>query len=167
MGSPMYSPDFEIHAFEANPLFNNGVFADYPKEANIHRVAASTYNGEIDVYINKDKRINIQGTSIYKDKITGNLDKDHPIKVPCIDFPLWIIDNFKSTDNIIVKSNIEGAEYPLFDKMVDDGTIHYINKLYLRRHWHKIGMTKEMDDKFMKKLQSIETLTIKGDYNFS
>lgn len=164
--SPLYRPDFEIHGFEANPLFNDSFFKNYPKGVIIHREAAWTENGTVEIFVNKDHRPSVQGTSVYKEKITGDLDREHPISVPCIDFSAWITKNFSIDDNIIVKSNIEGAEYPVFSKMIADGSIRYIKQLYLRRHWHKIGMPEQFDKQFMEKLLAIPSLTVKGDYDF-
>ena len=167
MASRLYSKDFEIHAFECNPVLRDSAFIDYPKGVMIYREAAWIFDGEIDFFVNKLKLQNVQGSSIYKEKTTGDLDKDHPVKIKCIDFSKWLIENFFKDDNIILKSNIEGAEYQLFPHLIKTGAIEYINRLHIRRHWHKIGLPEEIDKQFFEQLQSIKTLTLKTDYDFS
>jgi len=54
--------------------------------------------------------------------------------VECIDFSRWVLDNFKEDDHIIVKMDIEGAEFRVLVKMIHDGSINYINELYVE--WH-------------------------------
>ena len=167
MGSPLYSPDFELHAFEANPLFTHANFLCYDKKIKIHRVAAWISDGELDIFVNRQKRLNVQGTSVFKEKITGNLDRENPVSIKCINFDFWLRSNFAHDDNIIIKSNIEGAEYPLFSHLMDTGTINYINRLYLRLHWHKIGMKERENEIFMDRLRAVPKLTIKHEYNFN
>ena len=52
-----------------------------------------------------------------KEKKTGNIHARPPIKVNCIDFSKWILDNLVSTDRIILKLDIEGAEYEIIDSL--------------------------------------------------
>jgi FkbM family methyltransferase len=164
IASKLYSHDFQIHAFEANVLIS-GAFAGYPSGVTVHKCAASTIDGDLKLYINT-AHPSIQGSSIYREKITGDLDKDNPIVVPCIDFSKWIRESFSREDNIIIKSNIEGAEYGVFGKMIDDGSISFVKRLYLRLHWHKIGMAKEENDAFMARLRAVDGLHIQTDYEF-
>lgn len=166
MSSPLYSPDFEIHAFESNPLFTEQDFVFYPSGIIIHREAVGIVDGNIPMYVNKNHLRNIQGTSICRDKITGDLDSQNPIDVKCIDFARWLRESFAPEDNIIVKCNIEGAEYPLFDHFIKTGTIRYIKRLFLRVHWHKIGMQKADHDNFMFRLNMVDGLKIQHEYKF-
>lgn len=165
MASKSYSPGMELHAFEGNPIITQDIFDGYPSRVQIHRVLAWTFNGELDFFINGDQRV--QGCSVLPDKITGNLDVANPVRVPCIDFSKWIRDNFEPTDNIILKSNIEGAEYDLFEKMLSDGTAEYISKLFLRRHWHKCNIPESRDKKLVADLvKSSERIVVEFDYSF-
>jgi FkbM family methyltransferase len=163
MASKLYSPDFVIHAFEVSPVLPVSVFEHYPKGVIIHKSAAWTSAGELEFYVcptNKES----QGPSVFKEKTTGNLDKGHPVKVKCFDFSSWLKSKFAPTDNIIVKCNIEGAEYPIFRHLWEQGTIGYIKKLFLRTHWNKIGMPKEEHDEFMAILGT--AVEVHGNYDF-
>jgi FkbM family methyltransferase len=160
MMSRQYTPDFQIHAFEANPM----VPRRYPKGVIEHRCAAWIYDGSIRLYINWKKRKS-QCSSVYRNKTSGHLDKKHPLMVPCVDFSKWVKETFQETDNIIVKSDIEGAEYDVFQKMIVDGTIRYIKKIYMdERHWDRIGYSKEIDNAFMSALTA--KTEVHNDYRF-
>jgi len=164
MKSKLYSKDFVIHAFEVSPLLGPEVFAAYPKGVIVHKSAAWTSAGELEFFVCREKKES-QGPSLFKEKTTGNLDKGRPEKVKCFDFSAWIKTKFQPTDNIIVKCNIEGAEYPVFRKMILDGTIGYIKKLFLRVHWHKIGMDKDDHEQFMRQLREAG-IELHGEYDF-
>ena len=51
------------------------------------------------------------------------------LSVPMVDIPAWLKQHFKSTDIIIVKMDVEGAEHEILRKMAADGTLSWINVL--------------------------------------
>jgi hypothetical protein len=53
----------------------------------------------------------------------------------CIDFSSWIAGNFAESDYLIVKMDIEGSEYAVLDKMASDGTLGWVDELYVE--WHE------------------------------
>jgi FkbM family methyltransferase len=61
--------------------------------------------------------------------------------VPTMDFSRWILDNFDKDDYIILKMDIEGAEYAVIDKMDKDGSLEYIDEFYGELHGPKRGFT--------------------------
>ena len=60
----------------------------------------------------------------------------------------------------VVKVDIEGAEYDVLNKMINDGSIHYIKKLFVEFRWDKLNMVKEDHDNLINKLKNIKTLEI-------
>lgn len=56
--------------------------------------------------------------------------------VPAIDFSTWLKENVTPEDYVILKLDIEGAEYKVLRKMFNDGTIDLIDKLYIEFHDH-------------------------------
>ena len=56
------------------------------------------------------------------------------IIVEGIDFSSWIINNFTPDDFIIVKMDIEGSEYKVLPKMIEDGSMKYVNEIIVE--WH-------------------------------
>lgn len=135
--SSMYRPDFKIYAFECNNYLRQ---FDYGADVTVIHKAAWIYDGELNFYLSKKSPAAVQGSSVYKEKRTGNLDKKNPQKIACLDFSKWILHTFKKDDNIIVKMNIEGAEYDVLEKMVVDNTIDYIKTLFVQFHWQRIGI---------------------------
>ena len=63
------------------------------------------------------------------------LDLNNPIKVSCIDISEFL-NEFNNDDYIILKLDIEGAEYQVLRHMIDNGSINKINELYVEFHDH-------------------------------
>ena len=141
--------EYFIYSFEPEPKFKDS-YRDL-KNHKFIRKAVWIKNGTIDFYQSGMALMN--GGSIIKEKRTGNLNKDNPIKVRCIDFSGWIKKKFKKEDYIFLKLDVEGAEIPILEKMIKDGTLDYIDKLSVSFHYDKIGMTKEKYDEFEKRLK--------------
>ena len=72
--------------------------------------------------------------------------------VESIDFSKFILDNFSKDDYIILKLDIEGAEYKVVDKMYSDGSLAYISKFYGELHGPKKGYTVEDNNKLLAKI---------------
>ncbi len=138
--------DFEIHTFEPNPILWD-ILKEFP--AILHKEVAWIYDGEIDFYVAKRS----EGSTVVRGKITAKVDYDNPKRFPCIDFGKWI-SQFKD-DFILLKINIEGAEYPILEHMIKDGSIRYIDELYVQFHdIHKIeGITEKDTARIMELLK--------------
>jgi uncharacterized protein YfeS len=76
----------------------------------------------------------------------GTLRENFKIKkeIDCFDFSKYVKDNFKVDDYIVCKLDIEGAEYPVLEKMIKDETIPYIKKLYVEFHSNFFTNKEEM-----------------------
>jgi FkbM family methyltransferase len=85
------------------------------------------------------------GTAIFYD--SGNAGAsllqmktwENPTKVECVDLSSWIKENFSKEDHVILKLDVEGAEYEIIKKMDDDGTFELVDKLYGEIHGLKCG----------------------------
>jgi FkbM family methyltransferase len=162
--SKLYKPGCRLYGFECNPVVLAQPLDKYPAGSIIIKKAAWIENGTLDFYINRDPRF--QGSSVCRDKITGQLDKDRPVKIETMDFPAWLLENFTSADEIILKMNIEGAEYTLLPAMIMNGSIKLIRRLYLRRHWHKVGIPESADVGITEALRKVPGFELFFDYNF-
>lgn len=58
------------------------------------------------------------------------LDREHPINVMCVDIN-DIIDYINKDKYIILKLDIEGAEYEVLERLIETGNIERINELYV------------------------------------
>jgi FkbM family methyltransferase len=56
------------------------------------------------------------------------------VKVRAIDFGQWLKRTFKKEDVVYVKFDIEGAEYPVIEQMLHDGTVEWIDRFYIEFH---------------------------------
>ena len=150
-----YTPDTKIIAFECNPTLKG---VDYGKDVEVVHKCAWVEDGEIDFYISKTGPMFVQGSSVYKNKITGNLDRENPIKMPCIDFSRFLSELIKENDNLIVKMNIEGAEYKILETLLTDGNIKLINTLFVSFHYKKINLPEERHLKLVRALRAVNGL---------
>ena len=149
---------FEVFAFEPNPYAKI-----HKKKVNcvVYKKAVWIKDEIIPFYINKKKVRHSQGSSLLKEKTSGGLDTK--ILVEAVNFGKWIKDNFSKDDFIVVKMDIEGAEFKVLESMIADGSIYYINKLHFESHAHCIGMPDSARIELCKKLSKINGLI----YNIS
>jgi FkbM family methyltransferase len=148
---------WEFHAFEPNPYLK----LKYSASVLVHQQAVWTENTKKDFYINP-KQKKAKASSLMAEKLTGNLSKK--VIVECIDFGAWIKENFKITDYIIVKMDIEGAEYKVLASMIHDGSIHYVNKMYVEWHYKKMKMNKGLHQMLLTELKAIKGFELNKDF---
>lgn len=94
------------------------------------------------------------GSSLLGENI-NNLNKSVYIDIPCVDLSSWIKNTFNQDDYIILKLDIEGAEYEVLNKMINDGTIGMIKEFWGEWHDDKISdsHTLELSKKVYKYLK--------------
>lgn len=125
---------YEIFAFEVNPKYHpalNELAARVPKLTVIPK-AAWISDDEIDVAI--DTSVQDWGSSIMHGKAvwkTGQI-----IKSPAVDFSKWIAQF--SGDYVVMKMDVEGAEFPILERMLSDGTIDVVARAYVEFHPNKV-----------------------------
>lgn len=147
----LYSPDFIIYCFEPLPCFDE--MYKNRKDIIFSNKAVWINNGEINFYISK--KMGGIGSTLKKEKRSFHPDSKNPIRVECFDFSKWIINNFSKEDYIILKMDIEGAEYDVLEKMVNDGSIYYIKKAFVEFHARKMTPPDKRHDPLVKILKNI------------
>lgn len=156
-------PDYKVYAFECHPdhhkhlerLSKKYDFTYINKAVWIKDETISFYLGT------KDRT---QASTLHKNK-KKKIDRKNPISVEAIDFSKWVLDTFSPDDNIVCKMNIEGAEYEILPRMIVEGTIRYIKKLYVAWHYSKLhGFNKDLHDSLIRELTSSTKLK-KWDYD--
>lgn len=150
-------PPFQkIYVFEPNPLFHE----DY-KNSNLILIKKAAWISycKLPFYLSKDDRQ--VGSSLLQDKLCRvgtefkpNFDPK-PIEVECVDFSNWIKTTMKPHYNLTVKLDIEGSEYEVLWKMIQDGTISYIKKLFVEFHKEHLGLEQEKHLQLIHALQAI------------
>ena len=95
--------------------------------------AAWVYDGKVLFY--QDYHDDPQGSTLIKAKSRDGFKKS---EVECFDFSEWL-KQFKG-DLIYIDMDIEGAEYDVLWKMINDNTIKLVHKLIYENHSHKFQL---------------------------
>lgn len=119
LGNEALIASWDVYAYEANPVFNEVLEETRKKVSQKHTVhiynetAAWTYDGTIDFFLDTvNKKRHFWGSS---------LNKNHPdvvqsgtvkITVKCHDIAR-LIKQYRLDDLVVIKIDIEGAEYDL------------------------------------------------------
>jgi hypothetical protein len=150
-----YSKRYEIYSFECTK--NKDILNSWHSSADrVKQQVKSISLLEKAVWIEDNDDLIFydsgnESSSIIKEKnCTGKT------KVSSIDISKFIASNFSKDYEIILKIDIEGAEYSVLDKMLSDGTIDYINRIYGELHGPKCGVS------YSKDLEMIDRLDKSG-----
>ncbi len=146
---------YEIHTFEPNPKLWER-FKDLP--TTLHKKAVWIEDGHIDFFIAEQS----DGSTVVQGKNTGNIDYGNPIEVESINLSEWIYRTFGREDHIVLKLDIEGAEYEVLNKMIEDATIEYVNEIYVEFHARKIStISRAKDAELLERLSHYDGLSVK------
>lgn len=132
-------PDFECFSFEPNPI----LWPYYRLlPTKLHQSAAFTYDGTVTFFVDP---IDADGSTVMELKkvdATGSLSNQQcpTISVPCIDLNAFIRDNTSPTDHVVLKLDIEGAEYDVLEKLMQTGVMNRIDELLAEFHWERAGI---------------------------
>jgi len=143
--------EFEIYSFEPDESFNQYC-------TNLINKAVWIKDGTIDYH-----KFGISGGSTVEVRKADQLERTVPIytgtrqiiSVPCIDIDKWIKENFSPDDHIILKLDIEGGEYTVLPHMIKNGSIKYINKIWIEWHNVRLGIPKSVDENLKKQIGKI------------
>ena len=130
--------EYEVFSFEPQVRLNKFYKGLLNERVRLINKAVWTHDGEIDFHFTA----NVKGSTLFLDKAK---DEGHvkTVTVPCIDLSTWIARKFDRRDLILLKMNIEGAEYPILERMLAERTIAYVDDLYVSPHVQKVkGVTK-------------------------
>jgi FkbM family methyltransferase len=122
-------------SFEPIPYFAGQLKEIYKDdELVIIKNAAVWVNNDVKkFYVHKEIT---DGSSLLT--LYGGVEEGYYIDVTCFDLSSWIKNTFTTDDYLILKLDIEGAEYEVLNKMIEEGTINMINELWGEWHHHKI-----------------------------
>ena len=132
---------FEMITFEPNDLYAT-CYSDLPKHRLI-QAAVHDRDRFQNFFLDQEDG---DGSTLFGNKLTrgnggfGTLDTANPVKVRTIDLARWLRENTSAFDYIILKLDVEGAEYDILEKMIRDRIIGRINHLFVEWHWSKVGV---------------------------
>lgn len=153
--------EYKLFSFEANPVF----FEEIEKTGTtLLKKAVWVENGKKDFFIVTKDKYNSEdmrtgASTLNQTKNEWNL-KAHKettsFEVDTVDFSSWLSNNFTKDDFIILKMDIEGSEYEVLNKMIEDDTISLINELWIEFHYKKCGVSEEQHKNLINKLKKID-----------
>jgi FkbM family methyltransferase len=82
----------------------------------------------------------------------NGLKEDQYVEISCFDFSSWLKNTFSKDDYIILKLDIEGAEYEVLNKMIDDNTMELVNEFW--GEWHDMKIEDEHTHQLAQKVYS-------------
>lgn len=128
------------YLWEPNEFMNPGHTSC---QSHIIRAAAWVEDGKQPMYLStppcgKGKG---QGSTLIKEKTTGYLEYGHPVMTETRDFAEWL-DGFSGQD-IVVKMNVEGAEYQIIEHLAAQSVLDVPIEWYISWHDWKIGRSEE------------------------
>jgi len=133
---PVEPKQFSIFAFEPNPVFEKPLknlqktldnFIMFRPEAAWTEATTLTFA--------KDKSESPMGSTLMSSK-KHLWDNSPHIEVTAFDFSDYV-KQF-ADDYVIVKMDIEGAEFPVLEKMIAEGTDSMMNELWVEMHPNKV-----------------------------
>ncbi|UCC74119.1 MAG: FkbM family methyltransferase [Gemmatimonadota bacterium] len=107
------------------------------------RAAAWTCDGVAPLYVSR--LYAGEGSTLLAEKTTGAIDRAAPVEVPTVDFAAWLRP-FARQD-VVLKMNVEGAEYALIDHLAARRALGIPRVIYLSLHTAKVGKTAEDDER--------------------
>ncbi len=148
----MNNPEFDCVTFEPNPTLWS-----YYKDAPTFLIKKAAYIHDGEVKFTLDS-LDEDGSSLIKNKridYTGRVqNKQFPtITAQCVDIARFIQDCEPHYDRIILKMDIEGAEYDILDRLIEKNLLGSIDKLYCEFHWHKCGISKKRHDAIVENVE--------------
>jgi hypothetical protein len=75
------------------------------------------------------------------------------VTVETIDLSRWMLENTKTSDYLILKLDVEGAEYDILEKMIRDNAVQRLNHLFVEWHWNKVAVPRNRHDTVVKELR--------------
>ena len=136
--------DYEIHSFECSDTYYDEMLLNVTK-LNLNNFTPHKKA----VWINNGKK-QFTGWEISNTKI----DNDN-YGVDCIDISSFILENFSKEDYIILKMDIEGAEYKVIEKMEKDSSLGYITEFYGELHGPKKGYSVQDNKDLLNRLNNV------------
>jgi len=149
--------DYEFHMFEPNIFLFEQINTN-PEFENCKKYNNAVSNKyEIVKFWGCTKNKNSVGSTLEKSKANWDgITEDDYIEIQAINLSEFIQNNFSKEDYIILKLDIEGAEYDVLDKLLETNIIEYIDELYCEFHTQWLSPEfAQREDNLRKKLKEI------------
>jgi FkbM family methyltransferase len=133
-----------IYAFEPNPKLFPILKANTAKLAKsymlrLYDAAVWVHSDGVDLYLGDPDSSTLLPGKAPNPGSQIPIDYRNPIRVKSVAFSDWIRTTFQRGDIVIVKMDVEGAEYAVLDQMLQEDTLQYIEELYVEWHADRIA----------------------------
>jgi len=147
--------EYNVVSFEINQSHNKDILS------TANRLKFKTFDLiNKGVWINNGKKISNGWEFINK-----TTDNDNS-GVSTIDFSEFIKNNFSVDDFIVLKLDIEGAEYKVINKMFEDKTLSYISVLFGEMHGPKKGFSINSNNLFFSQINQYKLKLLNWDSQY-
>lgn len=167
-------PSWKIYCWEANPYtYEHFLKIDRFKHLDItaYHAAVSNTDGTIKFNVQSSNGKNGGSTKSGTGSSIVSLDEwrckgggfVEEVEVPRINLSKWMSEHLIKDDMVILKMDIEGAEYDVLEEIIHSGAIDLIDKVYIE--WHSymflepekyLSREKSIKDAFQKHNISME-----------
>lgn len=137
-----------IYSFEVEPSFSK----NFNNISNLIFINKAVWVRDEKLKFYRCKSTRRAGGTLLKEKTSMYTDKANPIYVEAFDFSKWVMTTFNKSDEIILKMDIEGAEYDVLEKMFVDGSFAYIDELWIEWHASKVKISQERHESLVSKI---------------
>jgi FkbM family methyltransferase len=125
----------EVHFFEPNPNHREALEElcrqSRGRMKSIH-AAVGTSAGTAKLFTCLEE-VGDLGNSLFSES-RCNLDRDHPVDVQMVDLASYILENFEPQDYLVLKLDVQGAEYQLVPHLISTGAIALLDEIHVE--WH-------------------------------
>jgi len=155
---------FELVTFEPNDRFAK-CYSEFPKHRLI-QAAVHDRDGSQHFFLDPEDG---DGSTLFRNKLTretggfGTLDVANPVNVRTIDLSRWLRDHTTNFNYVILKLDVEGAEYDILEKMIRDRTIRRIKHLFVEWHWNRVGISRERHEQLISALKRRNVAILEWD----
>jgi FkbM family methyltransferase len=130
-------------------------FMTHPKVRIVAAAAGTTDAAQVILY----HATGLYGHSLLQSK--ANVSADDAEEVEMIDFSRYVSEEFKPSDHIVLKIDIEGSEYDLLERMIEQRSIDRIATLFCEWHHRRVGVSARRHRALVRTLRR-EGLSITG-----
>lgn len=143
LAHPLFAASHEARALalEANPQLVPALQARFAgARAEVRHAAVWTHEQGIELFVT-DPQTDPQrvGATVCEGKWTNNVNYERGLPVPSIDLAKLLIELAVTTDaKVLLKLDIEGAEYAVVEHLLARGALTLVDALVIETHVHKV-----------------------------
>lgn len=146
------NPHFDSITFEPNPLLWK-YYKNVP--TTLIKCGVSHKKYKTNFYLDE---IDADGSSIFKEKTIifkrpENNSHCNAIKIKCVEISTLIRKLSFKYKKIILKLDVEGAEYDVLENLIDQKIIKKVHKIYAEFHWQKCKISFERHSRLVYKIK--------------